>query len=163
MRNTRETGNGWWLNPPRALKTPLCRRCARMPLPLPLFMRLKLYGSKARRFIMKLSATTPQRLRDQFPETASDEALDLLAKMLEFSPDTRISVEDALKHPFMQSYHVSGPALTSSPLSLLLCCCRRHGWWSSCCIVIWCHEIVVALGRGSPQPAAIPVEMSWLV
>ncbi|CAM9374428.1 unnamed protein product, partial [Ectocarpus fasciculatus] len=60
---------------------------------------------KARRFIMKLSATTPQRLRDQFPGTASDEALDLLAKMLEFSPETRISVEDALKHPFMQSYH----------------------------------------------------------
>lgn len=55
---------------------------------------------------MKLSATTPRCLRDQFPITASDDALDLLSKMLEFSPNTRISVEDALRHPFMQDLHV---------------------------------------------------------
>ena len=60
---------------------------------------------------MKLSATTPRCLRDQFPSTASDDALDLLSKMLEFSPDTRISVEDALRHPFMQNLHVSHIAL----------------------------------------------------
>lgn len=59
---------------------------------------------------MKLSATTPRCLRDQFPSTASDDALDLLSKMLEFSPDTRISVEDALRHPFMLNLHVSKPA-----------------------------------------------------
>lgn len=62
---------------------------------------------------MKLSATTPRRLRDQFPETASDEALDLMSKMLEFSPKTRISVEDALRHPFLQSLHVSEPPRVS--------------------------------------------------
>eukprot|EP00903_Cladosiphon_okamuranus_P009256 g8832.t1 len=62
---------------------------------------------KARRFIMKLSETTPRCLRDQFPSTASDDALDLLSKMLEFSPDSRISVEDALRHPFMQNLHAA--------------------------------------------------------
>ncbi|CAM9127324.1 unnamed protein product, partial [Scytosiphon promiscuus] len=60
---------------------------------------------KARRFILKLPSTTPKCLRDQFPSTASNEALDLLSKMLEFSPETRISVEDALRHPFMQNLH----------------------------------------------------------
>ncbi|CAM9149335.1 unnamed protein product, partial [Hapterophycus canaliculatus] len=60
---------------------------------------------KARRFILKLPATIPKCLRDQFPTTASDEALDLLSKMLEFSPETRISVDDALRHPFMRNLH----------------------------------------------------------
>lgn len=55
---------------------------------------------------MKLSDATPPSLRDQFPATASDEALDLLSKMLEFNPDKRISVEDALRHPFMKNLHV---------------------------------------------------------
>lgn len=55
---------------------------------------------------MKLSARAPPCLRDQFPRTVSDEALDLLSKMLEFSPETRISVDDALGHPFMQDQHV---------------------------------------------------------
>ena len=55
---------------------------------------------------MKLSDTTPPSLRDQFPATASDEALDLLSKMLEFNPDKRISVDGALNHPFMKNLHV---------------------------------------------------------
>lgn len=55
---------------------------------------------------MKLSGTAPQPLRDQFPPTATEEALDLLSKMLEFNPDKRISVEAALSHSFMQSLHV---------------------------------------------------------
>lgn len=55
---------------------------------------------------MKLSDITPPCLRDQFPATASEEALDLLSKMLEFNPDKRISVEDALGHPFMKNLHV---------------------------------------------------------
>lgn len=70
---------------------------------------VQIENPQARRFIMKLSATTPPCLRDQFPVTASDEALDLLSKMLEFSPETRISVEDALGHPFMQDQHVRKP------------------------------------------------------
>ena len=69
---------------------------------------------------MKLSATNPRCLRDQFPSTASDDALDLLSKMLEFSPDTRISVEDALRHPFMQNLHVRHMLSLSSPSSTLL-------------------------------------------
>ena len=55
---------------------------------------------------MKLSDITPPCLRDQFPATASDEALDLLSKMLEFNPEKRISVEGALAHPFMKNLHV---------------------------------------------------------
>merc|ERR1712070_1049005 len=36
---------------------------------------------------------------------ASDESLDLLERMLAFDPERRISVEDALKHPYMAPLH----------------------------------------------------------
>lgn len=69
---------------------------------------------------MKLSATNPPCLRDQFPPTASDEALDLLSKMLEFSPERRISVEDALEHTFMQDHHVRTPSIHAAAVVVLV-------------------------------------------
>merc|ERR1712146_124792 len=40
-----------------------------------------------------------------FPN-ASKEALDLLEKMLHFNPEKRISVEDALNHPYMSKSRI---------------------------------------------------------
>ena len=39
-----------------------------------------------------------------FPTTPK-EALDLLDKMLDLNPHTRVLIEDALNHPFLESMH----------------------------------------------------------
>ena len=39
-----------------------------------------------------------------FPDVPAD-ALDLIDKMLDLNPEKRISVEDALEHPFLASLH----------------------------------------------------------
>jgi len=36
--------------------------------------------------------------------TAEEDALDLLGKMLKFSPDERITAAEALKHPFLADH-----------------------------------------------------------
>ena len=36
---------------------------------------------------------------------ASDPALDMLERLLTFNTDKRISVEEALKHPYLKLYH----------------------------------------------------------
>ena len=40
-----------------------------------------------------------------FKDAKSPEAIDLLKKMLTFDPDERITIDDALKHPYMAKYH----------------------------------------------------------
>ncbi|CAM9282119.1 unnamed protein product, partial [Sphacelaria rigidula] len=67
---------------------------------------------------MKLGGPKPTRLRDYFPPIATDQALDLLAKMLTFHPGKRISIDDALKHPFMQNL----PLLEDEPALNSECC-----------------------------------------
>ncbi|KAL7531006.1 hypothetical protein ACHAXR_003798 [Thalassiosira sp. AJA248-18] len=61
-------------------------------------------SEKARRFMRKLPNKTVAPLKQQFPN-ASSECLDLLRKMLQIHPRKRITVEDALKHPFMAQLH----------------------------------------------------------
>ena len=52
----------------------------------------------------KLPGKAPVPLKQQFP-SASEEALDLLRKMLSIHPKKRITVEDALAHPFFRQLH----------------------------------------------------------
>jgi mitogen-activated protein kinase 1/3 len=61
-------------------------------------------SEKAKRFMMKLPNKTPVHLSLQFPDAPLD-ALDVVRKMLEIRPDRRITVQQALEHPFFESLH----------------------------------------------------------
>lgn len=61
-------------------------------------------SEKARRFMRKLPNKAVAPLSQQFPN-ASAECLDLLRQMLQIHPRKRITIEDALKHPFMAQLH----------------------------------------------------------
>jgi mitogen-activated protein kinase 15 len=47
-----------------------------------------------------LPASKPKPMNDLFP-TASDEALDLIKRLLVFNPTKRLSAVEALKHPYV--------------------------------------------------------------
>jgi len=61
-------------------------------------------SDKAKRFMRKLPNKVPVHFSIQFPGT-SLEALDVLRKMLEIHPGKRITVDEALRHPFFAPLH----------------------------------------------------------
>jgi serine/threonine protein kinase len=61
-------------------------------------------SEKARRYIGSLPFKPPIPPERIFPN-ASPEAIDLLQRMLAFHPGKRITVEDALAHPYLASLH----------------------------------------------------------
>lgn len=63
----------------------------------------------------------PKRKAKDFNEYfkgANPDAIDLLRKMLTFDPSKRITVEGALKHPYMSELHFPDDEPTRGPLSL---------------------------------------------
>ncbi len=60
--------------------------------------------ARGKEYMKNLPYKPKQSWQKLFPQ-ASAKALDLLEKMLKFDPDERISVEDALAHPYLQSMH----------------------------------------------------------
>lgn len=61
-------------------------------------------SSRARAFIEKQTGQPKTPWSTLFPK-ANAQALDLLDKMLAFNPDKRITVDEALKHPYVSSLH----------------------------------------------------------
>lgn len=61
-------------------------------------------SAKAQKYLRALKPIAPPPLCQVFPN-AAPLALDLLAKMMKFDPLERISVTDALAHPFLSQYH----------------------------------------------------------
>lgn len=59
-------------------------------------------SDKARKFLAGLPNSTSPPLENQFSGTPPD-AVDLLKKMLQINPKKRITVDDALMHPFFNS------------------------------------------------------------
>lgn len=72
----------------------------------------KPYGSEmrhiksaaARKFLEDLPPNKGVPFQKLFPKS-SEEAMDLLTKMLKFAPHERITAEKALEHPFLKTYH----------------------------------------------------------
>lgn len=60
-------------------------------------------SSKARSFIDHLPDSKPKDFATLFPK-ASEEALDLLRRLLKFAPDDRMSAQEALSHPYLEEY-----------------------------------------------------------
>ena len=61
-------------------------------------------NKKALQYIRSLKKKEPVPLAKVFPN-ASAQALDLMEKMLTFNPNRRITVEEALAHPYLASLH----------------------------------------------------------
>ncbi|KAL6569549.1 Mitogen-activated protein kinase 11 [Orobanche minor] len=63
-----------------------------------------LRSDNARRYVMQLPQYPRQHFASRFPDTSAA-ALDLLEKMLVFDPSRRITVVEALSHPYLAALH----------------------------------------------------------
>ncbi|KAJ1517339.1 MAP kinase Pmk1 [Coelomomyces lativittatus] len=70
---------------------------------------------RARDFIRSLPFKKKNSFEDLLP-SVNPLALDLLEKMLTFNPRKRISVELALRHPYLKSYHDPSDEPTTKPI-----------------------------------------------
>lgn len=72
-------------------------------------------ADKDKNLLKKLPNQEPKDFNQLFNET-SPEGIDLLKKMLTFNPRNRISVEEALEHPFLADLHCSEDEPDASPV-----------------------------------------------
>ncbi|KAJ9548125.1 hypothetical protein OSB04_020668 [Centaurea solstitialis] len=74
-----------------------------------------LRSDNARKYVKQLPHVPTKTFQQKFPKV-SPLVMDLAEKMLVFDPSKRISVEDALNHPFLQSLHeINEEPTCSSP------------------------------------------------
>jgi mitogen-activated protein kinase 1/3 len=70
---------------------------------------------RAREYIRSLPFKKRTPMRTLFPN-ANTLAVDLLEKMLTFNPAKRITVEEALSHPYLAQYHDPDDEPTATPI-----------------------------------------------
>jgi len=82
---------------------------------------LKSIRSRHTATMLESIAVKPQRSLQSLLPTAPADALDLMSKLLVFNPDRRLSIEDAIRHPYLAQFHnpKDEPVLSSPvPISI---------------------------------------------
>ena len=72
---------------------------------------------RAKEKVLRMSKRPAKAFETVFKDS-NPQALDLLKKMLEFNPDKRMSVEDALNHPYLAALHFPDDEPVTTPVSL---------------------------------------------
>ncbi|KAL2938204.1 Mitogen-activated protein kinase 3 [Bienertia sinuspersici] len=76
-----------------------------------------LHNEDARRYIRQMSPQPRQQLRQVFPHV-NPLAIDLIERMLTFDPTRRITVEEALSHPYLARLHdIADEPICQEPFS----------------------------------------------
>jgi len=73
-------------------------------------------NTRSRRLVERLPRKAPKDFRVIF-KGANPQGLDLLKKLLQFNPAKRLSVEEALSHPYLSRYHFEADEHAGKPLS----------------------------------------------
>jgi serine/threonine protein kinase len=55
--------------------------------------------------LLSIPTLDPTEWKHVFPESADADAINLLARLLVWDPDKRITVDQALEHPFLDDLH----------------------------------------------------------
>jgi len=72
---------------------------------------------EAKQWVQRIPPSKGRNLRKIFA-SGSEEALDLLTKMLELDPNKRISVSEALKHPYLKELHDPSKETECEPFNI---------------------------------------------
>jgi len=73
-------------------------------------------NSRSKRMVDRLAKKAPRNFTEFF-HGANPLALDLLAKLLHFNPAKRLTVEEALNHPYLSTYHFEPDESCGAPIS----------------------------------------------
>ena len=74
--------------------------------------------------------------RAMYPD-ASSKSIDLMERMLQFDPRKRITVEEALQHPYLSQLHDPASEPSAPRETLLACSCS---FYLACGCQLMCHD-----------------------
>ena len=77
----------------------------------------QIYDVDNRQFMKQLPSQSGKNFSEVFKMCKNPHAIDLIKKMLIFDPAKRITIDDALAHPYMERLHFAEDEPTGDPVS----------------------------------------------